>query len=108
ASVDYLRSEYVEIVGRWNELSSKRDVLLEQLKIFEDTRGDIPPSVGELHIRQQLAEILDESLQLAHRGSQMAEMRQLFRKAGGRRAMLRNQQHWFQNIKELRATRLAL
>jgi hypothetical protein len=106
--VDFLRSEYVEIVDRWTELSTKRDALLAQLKIFEETRGDIPPSVGEQHIRNQLAEILDESLALAHRGSQLAEMRQLFRRAGGRRAMLRNQQHWFHNIKELRATRLAL
>ncbi len=104
--MDYLRSEYVELVGRWNELSTKRDVLLAQLQIFEETRGDIPPSVGERHIRRQLTEILDESLQLAHRGSQLAEMRQLFRKIGGRRRMLRNQQHWFHNIKELRATRL--
>jgi hypothetical protein len=106
--MDFLRSEYVELVDRWNELSTKRDVLLDQLQLFEESRGDLPPSLGELHIRQQLADILDESLRLAHRGSQMSEMRQLFRKIGGRRAMLRNQQHWFHNIKELRATRVAL
>lgn len=106
--MDYLRSEYVEVVDRWNDLSTKRDALLEQLHIFEDTRGDLPPSVGEQVIRQQLAEILDESLQLAHRGAQLAEIRELFPKLRGRRAQLRTQQHWFHNIKELRATRIAI
>ena len=107
--MDHLRSEYVEIVGRWNELTVQRDHLLDQLQIFEDTRGELPPSTGELLIRQQLTEILDESLGIAHRGSQLAEMRELFRRrVGGRRTMLRNQQHWFHNIKELRAKRMTL
>jgi hypothetical protein len=106
--MDHLRSEYVEVVCRWNELSSERDHLLDQLVIFEETRGALPPSIGELRIREQLTQILDESLGVAHRGSQLAELRQIFRKVGGRRIMLRNQQHWFHNIKELRASRMAL
>ncbi len=106
--MEYLRSEYVEVIDRWNELSTKRDVLLEQLHIFEDTRGDLPQSVGEQAIRRQLAEILDESLQVAHRGAQLAEIRELFPKLRGRRAQLRTQQHWFHNIKELRQRRIAL
>ena len=106
--MDYLRSEYVEVIDRWNELSTKRDVLLQQLQIFEETRGELPQSIGEQVIRQQLAEILDESLQVAHRGAQLAEIRELFPKMRGRRAQLRTQQHWFHNIKELRATRVAI